>query len=77
MASPFEENYPSIDRWVNDHDGWIELGYVVDSPSNSFVRALDMGGMPWEGRNSYASVDEALQELEDALTEILRELYGE
>ncbi len=75
MASPFEENYPNIDRWVNEHEGWIEIGNNIDSPLNSFVRALDAGGMPWQGQNNYANLDEALQDLDDALTEILRDLY--
>jgi hypothetical protein len=41
------------------------------------VRALDAGGMPWQGQNNYANLDEALQDLDDALTEILRDLYGD
>ena len=77
MDSPFEDKYPNIDRWVNERDGWIEVGYDVDSPLNSFIRALDQGGMPWEGRNSYSSIDEAFQDLDDALLEILREIFGE
>ncbi|MCG9889700.1 MAG: hypothetical protein MH252_01325 [Thermosynechococcaceae cyanobacterium MS004] len=77
MASPFEDTYPNIDRWVNEHEGWIEIGYDVDSPLNSFLRALDAGGMSWEGLDSYPSLDAAFQDLDDALTEILRDLYGE
>ncbi|PPT06833.1 hypothetical protein CKA32_003752 [Geitlerinema sp. FC II] len=42
----------------------------------SFVRALDMGGMPWEGRSQYRSLDEALQDLDSALAQILKKLYG-
>jgi hypothetical protein len=77
MDSPFEDKYPNIDRWVNERDGWIEVGYDVDSPLNSFIRALDQGGMPWEGRSSYKSLDEAFQDLDDALAEVLRDIYGE
>ena len=77
MASPFEDTYPNIDRWVNEHEGWIELGYDVDSPLNSFVRALDCGGMPWEGQSSYSSVDEALQDLDDALADVFKDIYGD
>ena len=60
MSSPFENTYPNIDRWVNEHEGWIEIGYDVDSPLDSFIRALDCGSMPWEGRSSYPSLDAAL-----------------
>lgn len=38
-----------------------------DDFSRSFVRALDIGGMVWEGESSYASVDEALRALETGL----------
>jgi hypothetical protein len=77
MASPFEDTYPNIDRWVNEHEGWIEIGYDVDSPLNSFLRALDAGGLSWEGLDSYPNLDAAFQDLDDALTEILRDLYGD
>lgn len=60
----FSENYPNIKRFVKEH-GWIEIGY--DDFSESFVRALDIGGMIWEGQPSYQSLDEALKELETAL----------
>jgi hypothetical protein len=77
MTSPFEDKYPNIDRWINEHEGWIEVGYDVNSPLNSFIRALDQGGMPWEGRSSYSSLNEAFQDLDDALAEVLRDIYGE
>lgn len=77
MASSFEKKYPHIDRWVNEHEGYLEIGYDVDSPLDSFVRAFDAGGMPWEGQSSYASLDEAFQDLDDGLAEVLLELYGE
>jgi len=32
--------------------------------SRSFVRAIDEGGMIWEGREDYATLDAALQDLE-------------
>ena len=38
----------------------------------SFVRALDIGGMIWEGLEHYPTLDEALQALESALTEWMR-----
>ena len=65
MAS--EDTYPHIAEWVQDH-GWIEIGQ--DEHSTSFVRALDIGGLVWEG-----SLDEAFQDLEAGLTEWMRQNY--
>jgi hypothetical protein len=56
----FEVRYPHITSWVED--GWIEIGR--DDSSRSFVRALDCGGLAWEGSGSYASLDEALRALD-------------
>lgn len=77
MAVSFEERYPHIARWVNEHEGWIELGNDPDSPLTSFVRALDCGGMLWEGEDSYPSLDEAFQDLDAGLEGVLREIYGD
>jgi hypothetical protein len=62
---------------IDEHEDWIEIGYQGDSPLTSFVLALELGGMLWEGKDSYASVDEALQDLDAELEEILPELYGD
>jgi hypothetical protein len=56
----FEARYPNIALWVQD--GWIEIGR--DDYSRSFVRALDIGGLVYEGRSMYASLDEALRDLD-------------
>jgi hypothetical protein len=77
MANSIEDTYPNIARWVNEHEGWIEIGYDLDSPLSSFVRALDSGGMLWQGKDSYGSLDEALQELDSGLAQVLQEIYGE
>jgi hypothetical protein len=45
--------------------------------SASFVRALDIGGMVWEGEATYASVDAALHALEAALGHLLHDQFGE
>jgi hypothetical protein len=66
MHATFERLYPHIARWVQTH-GYIEMGY--DDYNRSFVRALDIGGMIWEGLEHYPTVDEALQALERALAE--------
>jgi hypothetical protein len=66
VASSFEESYPNITHWVR-LQGWIELGR--DDYSPSLVRALDEGGMVWEGNAHLETVDEALEALESALAE--------
>jgi hypothetical protein len=66
VASSFEESYPNITRWVT-WQGWIELGQ--DHYSSSLVRALDEGGMVWEGSTNYETLDEAFEALETALAE--------
>jgi len=66
VATSFEKSYPNIANWVNSH-GWIELGQ--DEYSSSLVRALDEGGMVWEGSAHYGTLDEAFDALETALAE--------
>ena len=70
MAQSFESTYPTIARWVQEY-GWIEIGQ--DDMSQSFVRALDEGGIVWEGQEDYATLDAALQELENGLAAWIRE----
>ena len=66
MATSFEKSYPNITRWLTSQ-GWIELG--PDEYSSSLVRALDAGGMVWEGSTYYGTLDEAFDALETALAE--------
>jgi hypothetical protein len=47
--------------------GWIGIGY--NDYGYSFVRALNIGGMIWEGLEHYPMLDKALQALECALGE--------
>lgn len=68
--SPVEQAYPHVARWIMTH-GWIEIGQ--DDWSRSFVRALDIGGMVWEGENSYRSIDDAFQALDAGLAEWMRQ----
>ena len=77
MQSLFEKSYPNIARWVNEHEGLIEIGYDVNSPLTSFIRIFDEGGMYWEGKNEYESLDEAWQEADQAILEVLKDIYGE
>lgn len=50
--TPFEASYPNITAWVSD-GGWIEIEDKIQT--GSFVRALDEGGMIWEGTERYKS----------------------
>jgi hypothetical protein len=69
-ASFFEARYPNIAAWVQD--GWVEIGR--DDYSRSFVRALDIGGMVWEGAEAYDSLEAALQDLDDGIAAGRREM---
>ena len=70
MAYSFQGTYPNITYWVEAF-GWIEVGQ--DDYSTSAVRALNEGGLVWEGDDEYQTLDEALQALEIALGECIRE----
>jgi hypothetical protein len=67
----FSSIHPNIAAWTESY-GRIEIGQ--DDYSQSFVRALDMGGMVWEGKPKYKSVDAALDDLEAALEKIIDEI---
>jgi len=64
MKSSFEAAFPNITRWVKGF-GTVEIGY--DLGTDSFIRALDEGGMPWSGKSRYETVDDALQDLEKGI----------
>ena len=57
-----EKHYPCLAAWVLD--GWLEVGYT--DGSGSFIRLQDEGGVVWEGKLSYPSLDAALQDAEGA-----------
>lgn len=64
VKASIERAYPHVTQWVKSH-GWIEIGR--DDYSHSFIRILDIGGMIWEGQDSYASLDDALQAADKAI----------
>ena len=66
----FAAQYPNVARWVLG-DGWIEIGQT--DWSHSFVRALDLGGMVWEGKTSYQTLEEALRDLDTGIQIWLQE----
>jgi len=65
------KNYSAIAHWVDTY-GWVEIGQ--DEYSTSFVRALDMGGTVWEGKSSYSSLADALQDLDHNLRQQINQL---
>jgi hypothetical protein len=69
-ATPPGRVYPTIARWASGY-GWVEFG--INGPDRLFVRALDEGGMVWEGKEKYESLDEALQATEAGLKEFMKE----
>ena len=72
MAQSINVTYPTITRWVMEY-GWIEIGQ--DHMSQSFVRALDEGGLVWEGQEDYATLDDALRDLEVGLAAWMRDQH--
>ncbi len=72
MTTSFEEAYPNIVHFV-DAIGYITIGHDDDSPLTSFIQALDPGGMVWEGKDAYKTLDEAFKDLEQGLERWMRE----
>jgi hypothetical protein len=66
-----QATYPNIATWTESY-GWIEIG--DNEYTSSFIRAGDMGGMVWEGKSKYKSLDDALNDLEKALEKIIEEI---
>ncbi len=62
--------YPMIALWASGY-GWVEFG--IDGLDRPFVRALDEGGLVWEGQGRYKTLDEALWDLEDGLARFMEE----
>ena len=73
MAESVDEAFPHLAAWVTTQ-GWIEIGY--DDDQRSFIRALDSGGMVWEGGMVYATLESALQALDAALASWMKENVG-
>jgi hypothetical protein len=71
MATSFEQSSPHMTHVVHAI-GWIEVGHDDDRPLTSFIRAIDPGGMVWEGRDAYETLDEAFQDVEEGLATWMR-----
>jgi predicted RNase H-like HicB family nuclease len=68
LKNEFGSKYPNIAEWVED--GTIEIG---QNHSGAFVSVYDEGGTIWEGKHKYMTMDEALQEAEEAIGKWLKE----
>lgn len=64
-----EKHYPNLAAWVLD--GWLEVGHVYGS--SAFICLRDEGGVVWEGKNTYPSLDAALVDAEKAAKAWLEE----
>lgn len=64
----FEQMYPYITAWVQD--GLVEIGY--NGYDSTFVRVMDEGGVNWDSSERYASLDEALAAIDQAIAEWCR-----
>lgn len=71
VSDAFAASYPNVARWVREEEGWIELG--SDEFSSSFIRALNAGGLVWEGSDDYPTVDAAFADADAGLAEWLEE----
>ena len=71
----FELKYPNITRFTEDY-GWVEIG-ISNPYVTAFLKAYDEGGTVWEGKDSYTSMDQALEELEQGIEKWFHEVIGE
>lgn len=62
----FATSYPNITTFIREYEGWIEIGW--NEYGQSFIRAVNGGGLVWEGELHYATMDDALQALEAGVT---------
>ena len=70
-ADGFAAEYPQITEWVMG-GGYVEIGQT-SYECRAFVKALDEGGMIWEGKTKYPTMEAALQALEDGIAAYLEE----
>ncbi len=65
VESAVEVKYRHIAGWILD--GWVELGRT--EYSRSMARALDEGGIVWEGKTRYADLSELLSDLDAGIAQ--------
>ncbi|MEK7622069.1 MAG: hypothetical protein AAB415_02725 [Patescibacteria group bacterium] len=69
ITNEFARKYPNIAGWVTD--GTIEIGYT--EWGSSFIKVIDEGGVVWEGKQKYVTLDDALNDAEKAIAKWLDE----
>ena len=62
--SGMADRYPHLWDWVRKR-GWIEIG--CDGHLPSFARALDAGGLVWESKGKYDSLEDTLRDLDQGI----------
>ena len=73
IASPLADSHPHLCRWAAEF-GTLEIGYCHET--QSFIRALDEGGMVWKGCSSYRTLDAALADAEAGIARWMKEELG-
>jgi hypothetical protein len=63
--SDMADRYRHRWNWVHER-GWMEIGRDGHLPS--FARALDAGGLVWESKGRYGSLEDALPDLHQGIT---------
>lgn len=66
QGAAFEATYPHLADWIMGV-GWVELGRT--DGAHSMARALNEGGMVWEGKGNYTDLDELLRDLDEGITQ--------
>ncbi len=66
-------SYPHLSRWVVEF-GTVEIGHC--GQTRSFIRVLDEGGIVWQGRRSYSTLDAALADAEAVVARWMRKQLG-
>lgn len=66
MADGVDKRFPALAAWVMQQ-GCIEIG--DDGESKTLIRVLDEGGIVWEGKRKYKSLEEALAHAEQGIRE--------
>lgn len=64
----FESRYPHIAAWIG-MEGYVEIGHEPNT--DSYVRALDEGGMVWSGGHRDGSLEDWLQALDAGLADFM------
>lgn len=64
LGPAFEASYADVAGWIMG-GGWVELGH--QEGTSSMARALDEGGVVWEGKERYDNVDDLLRDLNEGI----------